>query len=164
MPQIVPLGITDWRTIREIRLRALADAPDAFTSSLERERSFDEAMWRHRATTCQWFVAFDADEPVAVAGALPSPDEPARFELVGMWVAPSHRRRGIADGLLHGVADWANSSGASSLYLGVLEGNEEARSAYLAMGLRPTTETAVERGHRQRTIEFMALDLGSEGC
>ena len=52
-----------------------------------------------------------------------------------MWVAPSHRRRRIADGLVRAVANWARSNGASSLRLRVLEGNDEARSAYLGIGL-----------------------------
>ncbi len=163
MPRITPLGVDDWRTIRDVRLRALADAPHAFTSSYERERSFDEVTWQNRAASCQWFVAFDGDETVAVAGVLASPpEEPRRCELVGMWVAPSHRRRRIADGLVRAVADWARSKGASSLRLRVLEGNDEARSAYLRMGLHLAGGTQVVRGDPERTVRLMELDLDSD--
>ena len=161
--RIAPLYADDWAMIREIRLRALADAPQAFTSSYEREQAFEEATWRDRATTCQWFVAFDGERPVAVAGGIPSwSDDPTRRDLVGMWVAPSHRRRSIADGLLHEVADWARSEGASTLRLAVLEGNGEARSAYLKMGLRPAGVATAVADDRSRTIEFMELDLDAD--
>jgi ribosomal protein S18 acetylase RimI-like enzyme len=92
---------------------------------------FDEETWRDRATTCQWFVTSDKDEIVRVVGGLESwPGGPSKLELVGMWVAPSHRGRGIASSLLHCVATWATSEGATTLRLGVREGNEAALLAY----------------------------------
>ena len=39
----------DWRELRELRLRALAEAPDAFASTLEREAAFPDDVWRQRA-------------------------------------------------------------------------------------------------------------------
>ncbi len=158
--RITALGADDWAMIREIRLRALAEAPQAFTSGYEREQAFDEATWRDRATTCQWFVAFEGHQPVGVAGGISSwPEDPTRRDLVGMWVAPSHRRRGVADRLLREVADWARSQGASTLQLAVLEGNGAARSAYRKMGLRPTGVATVAADDQSRTIELMELDL-----
>lgn len=37
-----------WRLSRDIRLRALAEAPDAFCSTLEGEQGLDEAGWLSR--------------------------------------------------------------------------------------------------------------------
>ena len=36
----------DWEELRELRLQALGDAPDAFSSTLEQEAAFPEEVWR----------------------------------------------------------------------------------------------------------------------
>jgi hypothetical protein len=68
MIEIRALTPDDWPIIRDARLLSLADAPHAFTSTYEREAAFDDATWRDRATTCHWFVAFDDNDLVGVAG------------------------------------------------------------------------------------------------
>jgi GNAT superfamily N-acetyltransferase len=160
MAEVRPLSADDWQIIKAARLRALRHDPNAFTSTFERESSFDEPTWRDRATTCQWFVATEGNQPVGIAGGLNGwSGDPSKRELVGMWVAPSHRRQGVALALLDRVARWAKSEGASTLCLGVLEDNPGARAAYLGMGLRPTGETTAVQDDPTRTIEVMRVDL-----
>ena len=40
--------VDDWEASRDIRLRALAESPDAFLSTLEREAAFDDEVWMSR--------------------------------------------------------------------------------------------------------------------
>ncbi len=77
-----------------------------------------------------------------------------------MWVASSHRRRGIARQLLEEVKAWATSEGATTLSLGVRQGNEHALTAYLSMGMRPSGETLPEVGRPTNVIVVMECDLG----
>jgi len=111
MAVISALYCEDWQDIRAVRILALTDAPEAFTSPLERELTYDEAKWRDLALTSQWFVA-DDDELVGVAvGVRGWSGDPTKRELVGMWVASSRRRSGIARRLLDQVKAWAASEG-----------------------------------------------------
>ena len=42
------LGAGDWARYRDIRLRALADTPNAFARTLLEEQAFSEEKWRSR--------------------------------------------------------------------------------------------------------------------
>ena len=161
MIDIRSLEPDDWQVIRDIRLRSLADAPEAFTSEYDNEAGYDEARWRQMASTGRWFVAAD-DGLVGVAVGVNGPPGAMRTrELVGMWVAPSHRRRGVARALLDTVKEWAVSEGAVTLRLGVREGNDQARAAYLRMGMCPSGDREPEVGRPARLIEFLECDLVS---
>ena len=67
--------MNDWQALREIRLQALRDAPDAFASTYAREAALDEDEWHRRATRDGSFIAF-----------LPEVSRPA-------WAAGTWRRR-----------------------------------------------------------------------
>ena len=159
--EIRALNSDDWRDLRGIRLRALADAPHAFTSHYSRESEYDEAKWRDLAVTGRWFVADDGELVGVAVGVDGWSGDPKDRELVGMWVAPSHRRRGIAKELLDGVKAWAASEGADTLRLGVREGNHQALTAYLRMGMRSSGETMPEFDQPTNVIIVMECDLSS---
>lgn len=148
-----------WRDIREIRLRALIDAPEAFTSTFERESGYDAADWRRIATTGRWFVAEDGDLVGVAIGVDGWSDDPSVRELVGMWVAPTHRRLGIARQLIEHVKNWAATEGARTLQLGVRESNQEAFDAYVSLGMRPSGGTMSGVGQASSLIIVMECEL-----
>jgi len=93
------LGPEDWQAYRELRLRALAEAPTAFTNTAEQEQGFDEALWRARMTRSTRLLASadDAAEGGAAVGIVSvGQAEPDVAELFGMWVVPSSRGAGVA--------------------------------------------------------------------
>ena len=48
----------DWRLLRAVRLRALRDAPHAFTADYGNEADHDERWWRDRLRSNLWLLAF----------------------------------------------------------------------------------------------------------
>jgi ribosomal protein S18 acetylase RimI-like enzyme len=141
--EIRRLAPDGWATLRQVRLAALADAPAAFSSTLDRELGLDEQRWRERIESAAWFLAWQAGRPVGMvagfAGAADAADRPGRrWHLVSMWVSPRARGRGTADRLVEEVATCARQDGADMLVLWVTDVNARGRAFYRRMGFRST--------------------------
>ncbi len=132
----------EWELARDLRLRALELAPEAFRSSLERERAFEEQDWRGRlepgTRPSITLVAGEQGRACGFVGGIADESDPDTAWLVGMWVEPEHRRRGAGQALTAGVVEWARGVGARRLLLGVAEGNVAAERLYRRLGFRPT--------------------------
>jgi GNAT superfamily N-acetyltransferase len=146
----------EWPVYRQVRLAALAEAPYAFMSTLEREQGFGEDVWRQRLSspTAATFLAWRDGEPAGTAtGKADDPaDEyavPGSWQLVGMWVDPRARGLGVADELVDAVASHARAEGAASLILWVTEVNHRARAFYKRMGFVPTGASQPVRPEEQ---------------
>jgi GNAT superfamily N-acetyltransferase len=95
--EVRPARAADWQTLRELRLRALADAPDAFSSTLEEEASLPEQVWRqwaHGGPASVNFIAWEGGAAIGMVAIFAVANTPGRMHLVAMWVDPHHRRRG----------------------------------------------------------------------
>jgi RimJ/RimL family protein N-acetyltransferase len=126
----------DWRTLRDVRLAALADAPHAYGSTLAIEREFDEAMWRRRLDTALWVTAVRNAENAGLVGVFRQPDDTPM--LIAMWVNPAHRGHGVGDALITEMFRWVKEKRWSRIVLRVADGNEAARKLFLRHGFTPT--------------------------
>lgn len=140
--RITRLTEEDWPTLRQVRLRALADAPAAFWASYADEAAYGERQWRSFARAAAWFVAVDGETVSGLAAGLARAEAPGVPEVISMWVAPEQRRRGVAAALLDAVTDWAASTGARTVALWVTEGNTPAQRLYEGHGFSLSGETA----------------------
>lgn len=124
---------------RELRLAALADAPEAFLRSYEQEAKEPRVFWRGRARdgaesdSVATFVAAAGARHLGTATGLWR-DRRSAAELVGMWVEPGARRRGLGGALVEAVCAWAAVCGACAIELEVRAGNAHALSFYERCG------------------------------
>jgi GNAT superfamily N-acetyltransferase len=135
------IDVSAWRTLRDVRLAALQDAPRAFGSSYEREIAFTEDDWLSRITRGVSFFAYTggpSSAPVGIVGALES--RPRAAELVSMWVHPQARGRGVGGALVETVLQWARAEGHDLVHLWVTEANNPARCLYERCGFALTGE------------------------
>jgi ribosomal protein S18 acetylase RimI-like enzyme len=133
-------GAAEWRTVKEIRLRALGHDPAAFGSTLAREQAYDDDLWHERTAAGRTFLARRDGAVVGLASFYVEPGREHERQLVGMWVAPEARRTGVAPALVRAVCAAAAAEGAARLTLFVAEGNEPARRLYERLGFRRTGE------------------------
>lgn len=144
----------DWQLWRAIRLQSLADAPDAFGSTLERENAFTEAEWRERLVGSRAVLVLVDGRPVAMgAGWRPDDD---RFDIVAMWVEPAFRGRGLSMPVLHTLVEIGLSEGRR-IGLCVTRGNDVARSAYERFGFVDSGETGPLREGSDLMVDHMVL-------
>ncbi|MFE3170705.1 GNAT family N-acetyltransferase [Amycolatopsis sp. NPDC059090] len=138
------LSVDNWAEWRDLRLAALREDPEAFSSKLAdwQGEGDAEARWRARLRDVSLNVLADLDGIPAgmVSGHLSERGDKA--ELMSMWVAPSARGRGVGDALVRAVVRWSEGRGAGELALRVAGGNEYALALYQRHGFveRPLSE------------------------
>ncbi|WP_121254854.1 GNAT family N-acetyltransferase [Nocardioides ferulae] len=145
----------DWRAWRELRLAALADAPDAFGSRLadwqgEGDR---EERWRDRLSihgAHDVIASLDGTDAGMTTG-VPTADD-GTVELISMWVAPGARGRGVGDALIGEVERWGRSTSAAVLRLTVMDQNAAAAALYRRNGFEPTGEVEVDDDGRRELV------------
>ncbi len=122
----------------------------AFGSTLAREESFSENVWRERAAGGAsgadrvTFIGERDGEWLGLASGIAkdpsSPADPGPF-LVGMFVDSAERGQGLGAALVEAVAGWARSRGAARLYLWVTSTNTPAIGLYSKCGFQRTGDS-----------------------
>jgi GNAT superfamily N-acetyltransferase len=155
----------EWPALREIRLRALRDAPEAFlTTAATAEREAD-AYWSNRAARAArgdgWAIFFahaGAGETIGMAAGFETADRPGEVELIQMWVDPVWRSRSVGARLVEAVVDWA-APRADRVRLGVATDNRGAISLYERCGFQPTGEEQPFEGRDVVRIRYYERTL-----
>lgn len=160
----------EWRDYRDLRLRALADSPDAFGSTLGRELQFTDLEWVERLAVGS---KSDRDLPlVAELGGKLAGLAWARIEdaergsatIYQMWVAPEARRRGIGLALLEAAIKWARTAGVVRLQLRVTCGNSSAQRLYARAGFSTVGDIEPLRPGSAVFTEGMLLEIGDDAA
>ncbi|MDP9842832.1 GNAT family N-acetyltransferase [Streptosporangium lutulentum] len=125
---------------RRIRLKALADSPEAFASTYGKEVAFTAELWEERlASEVAILVAVVDGVDAGIVGVMPGGGEhPGRAHLVSMWIDPAVRGRGAGGRLMDAALSQARKMGAEEVELWVVDGNESAIALYKSRGFTPS--------------------------
>jgi ribosomal protein S18 acetylase RimI-like enzyme len=141
-----PITPADITSFKSVRLRALQDTPLAFGSTYAKESQLTDADWQKRVN--QWnsdrataYLAWDGPHPCGIAAGFLDTDDPTAAHLVSMWVALTHRRRGVGQLLVNRILDWARSQNVRALSLMVTCTNNPAILFYEKIGFTNTGRT-----------------------
>jgi GNAT superfamily N-acetyltransferase len=140
------IGPHEGSRLKALRLRALAEEPEAFGESVAEAEARDEAEYAARARAASdgdrraWFLAElagDRDptgQAAAVGLAMGRRRPPDDCMVFSVWVAETVRGRGVGRALMAAVGDWAGSWGAGRLVLWVYRSNVDAIGFYRHLG------------------------------
>ncbi len=142
----------DWEILRDLRLAALRDEPDAYGMTLEVAMANPEHRWRMMAREYNFHVAEVDGEAVAMASGGLNDQYPGTTWLYGMFVRPPWRGQGAGDAVVAAIADWARGEGSDALYLHVTETLSRPRAFYRRLGF-------VETGARHSMQRDPGLEL-----
>ncbi len=127
--------LDEWEKVRDVRLKALIDSPEAFSSSIEREKDWDAEDWKKRFEDRAWFLANDGDAFIGIAGSFKPANHPqGEYHLIGMWVAPEYRGTQTALLLVEAVKNYVRSIEGNKLSLLIVPENLQAQKFYEKVG------------------------------
>jgi dihydropteroate synthase len=137
---IRPARPDEWPAWRDLRLRALADSPDAFGETLGSVQGRDWPALTAARPDDVALIAFRDDIPVGMCAVH---TKPLVAKIFSMWVAPEARRARVGDQLLAHAIGIARIRGVAEVRLNVTDPQVAARRLYQRHGF-------VSIGHRER--------------
>jgi ribosomal protein S18 acetylase RimI-like enzyme len=143
--------------LRGVRLRALADAPDAFGTTLDEATARPDSWWtdwaeRSAASETQaMFLAWEGAQAVGIAGVF---HHDGVWQVISMWVERAARGRGVGQALLDAAVAFADGE----VRLSVTDGIGDARRLYERYGFVDTGDTEPLRSNPALTIRELRLE------
>ena len=133
---------------RDVRIRALTDAPYAFGGTLEdvlnqplQDFEDNAKRWSESEVSTS-FLAFDNEKAVGMAGAFFEEGSNRAF-LCAMWVEPEYRQSGVGKIIVKTVISWLSERGADTVYAWVADANSNAIKFYQCLGFSATKEKEI---------------------
>jgi ribosomal protein S18 acetylase RimI-like enzyme len=153
----------DAARLRELRLRALREAPHAFATTFAgasaRPPEYWEAWARAPVEEQVTVVAIDGEQWVGIVTGWLLEESPGSAWLARLWVDPSVRRDGVGLRLIEAVADWARERGKVTLELSVTANNVAAAALYARAGFVETGRRRPLPADPSRTEVFLSRSL-----
>jgi len=137
--KIRQLTPTDAENYRTIRLEALKNKPEAFSSSYEDEVEFSVEKYRGRFNNdhTYTFGAFEGGNLVGTVTLICETRKKIRHRatIVAMYVKPDQRKSGVGKSLMNVAINKAKElEKIEQIYLAVTVGNDPAKRLYTSLG------------------------------
>ena len=159
--------VTEFLAYRNLRLSALEESPDAFSSTLiaEQSRTDDEWASRLRAASNSGFdlplIGYVGAEAAGLAWGKVNSSDSTIVNLYQLWVAPECRGHGLARLLLRTIVEWTISLRARSIELGVVCSDSPAMRLYVSEGFVPVGPVVPLRPGSALIVQSMRLQTSA---
>ena len=135
----------EWKLYRTIRLEALRESPEAFSSRYEDAIDRSDQSWADQADSTATgsnratFVLFE-DQPVGLVALYRDENAPDVGELIQMWIAPGVRGGSAATDMLVELFRWARANRFAVVKAEVMKSNARALKFYEKFGFSLSIE------------------------
>ncbi len=169
MLNVMTLNDTYFQQYRSLMLQAYQNDADAFTSTPAERELLPDAWWKNRLSSDDGLFltvgAVDEDELVGVVGIEFTDRTKTRHKarLVGMYIRPAYRGKGLGKKLLDVVIRKARERAVVQvLLLTVTQGNTDAVKLYQSAGFKSfgSEPKAIYSSGKFYSKEHMWLDIG----
>lgn len=162
MIEIKILMSEQWQSYKNLCCAALAEAPIAFSSTLDDSLKRSDEDWQQ--LTRQYagdpnsvtYFAFEGELTCGMAACVVDGGE---AEMFAVWVDPAWRRRGVGCQLVEFARAWAESQGARKLKVGVFDDNPGALKFYRSAGFEDIGQIKPELSSKDRTVYLLTMNL-----
>lgn len=121
--------------LRELRLRALADAPFAFGADYKVESEKPLEYWQEYLRNTDWcFAVIDGKDIGLLSVDKADADRGSDCWMASWWIDEAYRGQGIPKLMLNWLDNLCTSKGWTKQGLGVWPENERAIAAYIKLG------------------------------
>jgi GNAT superfamily N-acetyltransferase len=150
MLEVKPLREEEWALLKSVRLQALAESPEAFSTTLLRAQSWSDEEWQERArrfavgTREVAYLAYMDGRPCGMVTCYLSEETslPAS-SLAALWVHPEVRQKGVGAALVDAALQWSKRYGVTTVEARVTEQNSKAIAFYERLGFERTDPPAL---------------------
>ncbi|MEZ4322361.1 MAG: N-acetyltransferase [Myxococcota bacterium] len=155
-PRVERATPDDWRRTRSLRLTALLQYPDAFSSTHAHEAVQPGSFWmeRLRAPGVTTLIGTLDRRDVGITVVAPLRKPRSDGAIYGVWVSPLARGRGVGDALIRAALDTAADAGLQGLRLEVGERNGPAIGLYERHGFQRTGRSSTMPPPREHLVEI----------
>jgi len=137
----VELKAAEWERLREIRLAALRESPQAFGGKYEDEKLFDEARWFIEFNKQSFLVSsINGSDAAMLFVENLAGDFGATCWIGGCWSDPKYRGSGLMRAMFAYIDNNATERDWQVQGLGVWQDNYSAIAAYEKLGFVPMGE------------------------
>jgi RimJ/RimL family protein N-acetyltransferase len=153
----------DWPLLKAQRIAMVADTPIAYGETLAQAEARPDEHWQDKAASQDhggWMtklLAFtESGELAGAAGGWADESCAPRTFVVGVYISPAYRGRGLLATLVQRIGEWSVEHGRPELVLEVARENPRAVAAYSKLGFTATGESHPHELYPEVTEVVMA--------
>lgn len=132
MVSIKAVTSENWQSLKELRLKAVADSPEAFGDSIETVSSKSDEYWKDGIANSNVFVT--EENGVWIGMIVFKQDDDGVWAVKSLWVDPNYRNQGIGKLIMQKAINAAKSTGVKLIELGVNVESKPAINLYESLG------------------------------